>query len=439
MKTLDFTYSSKDIQDFISLFQRGSLNLEPGFQRKSVWSENDRKKLIISVIQNYPVPSIFLYKTTDDKGRLKYDVLDGKQRLESILMFIGEKGFRSSKFEIKAKLSENEDEKIWNWTKIKNSRNEHRITGYRLQIVEVSGELSEIIDLFVRINSTGKRLTSQEKRHARFYHSDFLKVAGRLGSKHVAFFKNNNILSINHISRMKHVELICELLASIHSSQLLNKKTALDKIISGQHISSRDLQRCVAEFTTVLNRIIKIFPNIKSTRFAYSAEFYSLFMLIWKFEKDKMILTTKERNNQAGQLLIWMSNGVDELRKQISSGKGTRPDQQIFASYLFTTRGDSDSSITRKRRAEVLQQLFHGIFEKKDEKRGFSPEQRRLLWNSDSYKKCPNCQEKLTWENFTIDHVKPYALGGKSELANAALMCKSCNSKKGKRITSRIS
>ena len=94
MKALEFNYGSKDLQDFLSLFQEGRLNLEPGFQRQSVWSVNDRRKLIQSLLQNYPVPSIFLYRRTDENGRLNYDVLDGKQRLESVLMFLGAGGFR---------------------------------------------------------------------------------------------------------------------------------------------------------------------------------------------------------------------------------------------------------------------------------------------------------------------------------------------------------
>lgn len=67
-----------------------------------------------------------------------------------------------------------------------------------------------------------------------------------------------------------------------------------------------------------------------------------------------------------------MSNGVDEIRAQQSKGKGIKPDQQLFLNYLFTTRGDSDSAITRKRRADVLIQLFGGLFERKDMNRGFN-------------------------------------------------------------------
>ena len=432
---LDFSYGHKDIQDFVSLFEKGALNLEPGFQRKSVWGVRDRQKLIQSILQNYPIPSVFLYKSRDEGGRHKYDVLDGKQRLESILMFLGEGRFRSLKFDLKAKLHDDEEVlKVWDWNKLKRGGHEHRIMGYKIQIVEVSGDLTDIIDLFVRINSTGKSLTSQEKRHAQFYHSDFLKLAGRLGNKHLAFFQDNKIASRAQIDRQKHIELICELLASLHTQQLLNKKSALDSVISGQKFTAAALEKLRLEFERTLKLLKKMFPDLRSTRFVYSAEFYSLFMLIWSYERNKMILTDNERNHQAQVLLQWLSNGVDELREKISKADGAKAKHELFSQYLFTTRADSDSAATRKRREDVLNQLFKGLFDSKDERRGFSKEQRRILWNSEDSKKCAGpCGKPLTWENFTIDHIRAHARGGKSDLSNAALMCRRCNSKKGQR------
>ena len=80
--TLHSEYGDKTVQEIVHLFNNGQLNLEPGFQRQSVWTLPDRKKLIESIFQNYPIPSIFLYRQ-NNYGRLSYDVIDGKQRLES--------------------------------------------------------------------------------------------------------------------------------------------------------------------------------------------------------------------------------------------------------------------------------------------------------------------------------------------------------------------
>jgi len=174
MHSLDFEYGDKTIQDFINLYEKGQLNLEPGFQRDSVWTISDRKKLIESLFQNYPIPSIFLY-CRNENGEIRYDVIDGKQRLETVLIFQGI-GRLGPKFSVKMKLEPDGDIEEWDWTKIKRRNLAHLLKGYKFQIVETIGDLSDIIDLFVRINSTGKMLTGAEKRHARFYHSEFLNV-----------------------------------------------------------------------------------------------------------------------------------------------------------------------------------------------------------------------------------------------------------------------
>jgi 5-methylcytosine-specific restriction endonuclease McrA len=430
--SLDFDYGDKTIQEFVLLFNNGQLNLEPGFQRDSVWTPSDRKKLIESLLQNYPIPSVFLYRRNDN-GKLRYDVIDGKQRLETVLMFQGAKHLRGTRFSVKLRLNPNEEIEEWDWTRIRKRGHEHRLMGYKFQTVEITGDLADIIVLFVRINSTGKRLTGAEKRHARFFHSDFLRQAGRLADKRKKFFLENRILSPGQISRMKHVELVCELMASLHAKGLINKKKVLDGIIGGQAVDLRSLRRLVQETVRVLNLLKKVFPEVKTTRFANSADFYSLFMFLWELDREHCILLDAKRNRQAQRLLVWLSNGVGMVRQQQRKAEGASPDQRLFADYLLTVQGDTDSLATRQRRAAILRKVFGGLFERRDEQRAFTLEQRMLLWHSDEHKRCPKCGKSLTWSNFTIDHIKPHALGGKSSLSNAALMCRSCNSRKGRR------
>jgi hypothetical protein len=232
---------------------------------------------------------------------------------------------------------------------------------------------------------------------------------------------------------MKHVELVCEIMVSIQSKTLINKKKALDGVIGGQSSDLRTLRKAVHETIRILNLVKKMFPDIKTTRFANSADFYSLFMFIWKLDEEGCILSDAKRNRQAQNLLIWLSNGVGAVRQQQRKAEGANPDQRLFADYLLTIQGDTDSLATRQRRAEILKKVFGGLFEKKDEQRGFTIEQRRLIWHSEDRKRCPGCSASLSWTNFTIDHIKPHALGGKSTLSNAALLCRACNSRKGKR------
>jgi hypothetical protein len=136
--SLHSEYDSKTIQDLVHLFNNNQLNLEPGFQRRSVWNDRDQRKLIESIFQNYPVPSIFLYKQSHD-GRLTYDVIDGKQRLESILMFQGLGRFRGHRFSIRFPLDDMEETEDWNWNRVRRKGHEHRFMGYKRDIVKSCG------------------------------------------------------------------------------------------------------------------------------------------------------------------------------------------------------------------------------------------------------------------------------------------------------------
>src|SRR5688572_18477586 len=160
--TITHRPENRTITDLVNLYEGGLLNLEPGFQRQSVWNLRDRTKLIDSILRNYPLPAVFLYRREDD-GRIIYDVIDGKQRIESILMFVGA---MRGRYGLNTQLPGSEETQWLDWKRLCRRKLQHLVSGYRIPAIEVDGEIADIIDVFVRINSTGKALTPQEKRRA---------------------------------------------------------------------------------------------------------------------------------------------------------------------------------------------------------------------------------------------------------------------------------
>jgi len=434
--SLQPTFGEHTINELSLMFRHRQINLDPGFQRHSVWTWNDRRRLIQSIVSGYPLPSIFLYRRQTNGG-LVYDVIDGKQRLETILMFTKQGRFKREWFDAKLDLGDGLD--WYEWNEIRKSFVDVRtaIEAYPIQTVQVTGDLNQIIDLFVRINSTGKRLTSGEKRHARFYSSPFLKEAERLVVKFHKLLRREKILSPAQIDRMKGTELFAELLMSIHKGGPINKKTSLDRAIGNEDINGNTLARLGREFTRTMGLMRRMFSDprrglsLKQTRFHNSAEFYSLFLLVWEMDKDNLVLADRRRNKIAFGMLRNLSTGVDELRDQLRRAKPARPAQKLYSDYLLTVQGDTDSSANRERRREMLRSLFVSLFQRKDDKRGFTPEQRRILWNKDEKRGCSRCGKALSWDKLTVDHVLAYTKGGRTKLGNAQLMCQSCNSKKG--------
>jgi hypothetical protein len=424
---LDHNCYPRTISDLVLLHRNKLLNLNPGFQRKSVWSLKDRKKLIESILRNYPLPAIFLYKR-EENGKIIYDVIDGKQRLESILMFIGE--LRGNRFSIKSTLKEDEDIQDVDWNLLKRKGKQTLVTDFKLYTIQIDGDFSDIIDLFVRINSTGKALTSAEKQHARYYNSQFLKTAAAVANKFESYFNDNGIMSAGQISRMKHIELICEIMVSVANLDVINKKAAMDKIMS-KGLTANQIQKTKEKTIKAINRIRTSFPNLHETRFTQLSDYYCLAVLIAIYEEEHLILIDRKRNKIAFELLTNFSNGIDQVRIKQRRAENFDESENSYREYLLTVLSGTDEVTQRRKRLKILDGLLRNLFESKDKQRIFSPEQRRVIWNSTAEKKCSTCGVKLTWENFTIDHINPHSRGGKTTFTNSALLCRTHNSSKG--------
>lgn len=422
--------TTKSVLELTSLYENNHLNLAPGFQRQSVWKERDRAKLIESILRNYPLPAIFLYRR-EDEGDLVYDVIDGKQRLESIFMYTG--AMRGQRYSARAQLSDDGLPEKVDWLMLKRRHMQSRILGYEVPVIEVDGDIGDIIDVFVRINSTGKALTRQEQRHAKYYQSPFLKEAARLARKFEPYFLKQGILSAGQTSRMKHVELVCELMLSLSQGDVLNKKTALDRVMDTNSYDSRQTQKASKLATATLNRVSRMFPHLKATRLRQVTDFYTLTILVGKFEAEGMILTNPRRNTLAWDLLQSFATTVDEVRELQRKAKGAGQHQELYRDYLLTVSQMTDDVNQRRKREQILRGILGSLFSSKDAQRGFSAEQRRIIWNSSGSRACATCGTKLTWDDFTIDHIHPHSKGGRSRLENAALMCRKHNSSKGNR------
>ena len=64
---------------------KGNIDLSPKFQRRDAWSNQEKSKLIESLMLGIPVPPIILAENREKKN--SYIVIDGKQRLLSIRRF----------------------------------------------------------------------------------------------------------------------------------------------------------------------------------------------------------------------------------------------------------------------------------------------------------------------------------------------------------------
>ena len=155
------------------LYRSGNLLVNRKYQRKLIWSVDEKQKLIGSILKGYPIPLILLAERPLIHGSGKYEIIDGMQRLNAICGFIenlfsfNSKYFDINEFSYAKQLA---DEQVFargeNFDVL--SRKEcANILDYQLAVTIYSAmDESDITEVFGRINSGGKHLSNQEKRQA---------------------------------------------------------------------------------------------------------------------------------------------------------------------------------------------------------------------------------------------------------------------------------
>src|SRR2546421_5325680 len=79
----------RSISWFQDQYKAARLELRPPFQRKPVWTDKQRSFLIESILMEIPIPEVYVQVTQAEDGTEQYGVVDGQQRLRTILQFVG--------------------------------------------------------------------------------------------------------------------------------------------------------------------------------------------------------------------------------------------------------------------------------------------------------------------------------------------------------------
>lgn len=159
------------IGELINLYRDKELDIHPEFQRYYRWTEEQKSRLVESILLGIPIPSIFVSQREDGV----WDVIDGLQRLSTIFELVGiledEKGnplpplaLKKTRYlpSLEGKLWENEpaETAIGNTNQliIRRSKIDVKI------ILRESNDASKY-ELFQRLNTGGAQLSDQEIRN----------------------------------------------------------------------------------------------------------------------------------------------------------------------------------------------------------------------------------------------------------------------------------
>ncbi len=195
--------TTQDISWFLDQHAHKQLDLEPPYQRRSVWSPKDRRFFLDTIFRGYPSPPIFLHKQIIG-GKTTYSVVDGKQRLETILRFA----------ENKISLDKNfGDNRLAGkkWKSIMRDEELARVFWDYVIPVEFTNvtDTTLVNEVFDRLNRNSRRLTEQELRHAK-YDGWFIGFVEREADS--SDWQELGIVTAARAKRMRDVQFLSELL-----------------------------------------------------------------------------------------------------------------------------------------------------------------------------------------------------------------------------------
>lgn len=169
---MGITSRGMSIQEAYRIYRDGNLIVNRQYQRKLVWTIQEKETLVDSILKQYPIPLILLARS--DEGNHKLEIIDGMQRLNAVFGFIEneflfeEKAFDVAQFARAKQASEDgvffiSDPSVQRL----NKKACADFLDYQLAITQFDADNpAHVVNVFGRINSGGRQLSDQERRQA---------------------------------------------------------------------------------------------------------------------------------------------------------------------------------------------------------------------------------------------------------------------------------
>lgn len=160
----------RSVQSFYGLYAADKLFVNRRYQRKLVWTLEEKQRLIESVLRGFPIPAVLMA----DRGDGSYEVIDGLQRLHALMSFIenafrtlDEQAFDVAKFPTAAARGSAGNFDVVATDDLLPNEQVTDFLDYSLAVSVMRGATEEEVDdVFRRINTYGHRLSDQERRQA---------------------------------------------------------------------------------------------------------------------------------------------------------------------------------------------------------------------------------------------------------------------------------
>ena len=267
------------------MFMNETLIVDDSYQRRSVWNESDKIRLIETILLNFIVPEIFLWKaeTNPDTGKSITHIVDGQQRIKTIIDFI------NNEFCLKKNaLLEEKSKQEWGNKYFKDLDGDIKknFWNYQLMIVDIDGNATreEIVNMFRRLNLTDYSLNNQEKRNS--MSGEFASLARKLSE--LPIWETYKLFNNTDIKRMKDVEF-CASLILLYRSGIIDQSDqkalnrAYEDLKSG-YVEAEDDQKAILGAISIIKHFLD--SELLLSFLQKKSQLYTMFSVIFYMQRE---------------------------------------------------------------------------------------------------------------------------------------------------------
>ena len=333
----DFSYlrvqrTTFKVSDFLAWAQSDRLELNPYYQRHSVWRKSAKSLLIDTIMRGLPVPIIIIRDRVDLKSKLTTrEVVDGQQRIRTVLTYLG---YRPSNY------IENENSDNWKpFTVLKahnrqlakastfdslSKKQKGQFLDYEFPAHVLPTDIDDgtVLKIFTRLNSTGLKLSTGELRNASF-HGPFAELVKDLAHSNVHRWREWGVLSDTEISRMGEIDLVADLCITaakgeIYSNTTQNMNNFYKLLEERDEWEFADAMK--ERFDVVIEQLNRVFDdNLKNGILSNRIIFWALWTVVYDYMYG---LTTPLSTNQKPSPVPTNTTGkLHKIQKTLANRK----------------------------------------------------------------------------------------------------------------------
>lgn len=343
------------------MFNEGSLVVDETYQRRSVWSEKDKIRLIETVLLNLIIPVLFFWKaeTDPETGESITHIVDGQQRIKAICSYINNEFKLKPQYLLDASAKDRYANKFF---RDLDSDDKKLFWNYQLMVIDIDpiATRSDIITMFNRLNLTDYNLNDQEKRNS--MSGEFASLARELSEAPI--WEERHLFTTTDVKRMKDVEF-CASLILLYKKGIIDQtdQSALNQAYEEFQSGYSDAESDKEAVLQAIDIIPQFFVSDEVTKFLKKkTQLYTLFSVVFFMQRTGKVLGKEDLENLKRFVKLYsvFNNDMD------LTGQVTDDEKVLFdwlKKYKLASSEGLNKHTNRMIRYNVMKDFLFGLTE----------------------------------------------------------------------------